>query len=384
MIISMRFVNRILDLSEDLNRKSVFLFGPRQTGKTLLIHHTIQADRVYNLLDTDVLFRFSHRPARLREELPGNASLVVIDEIQKLPPLLDEVQLLMDTRSIRFLLTGSSARKLYRKGVNLLGGRARIRYLHPFSAWELKDEFDLTKALSVGTLPSIWFSDKPYEDLADYAGIYLREEIAAEALVRNIPAFSRFLTVAACTNAKILNYTNISSDAQVPASTIREYYHILKDTLIGYELPAWKESVKRKPLSTSKFFFFDIGVVNFLRQRKQVSVASADGGEAFETLVHHELRTYTHYQGKGDLHYWRSTSGFEVDFILDHRVAIEVKAKNSIGSQDLKGLRALKEEERLSRYILVCLEPVPRRIDDIDILPYDVFIQMLWTHELIS
>ena len=384
MIISMKFVNRILDLSEDLNRKSVFLFGPRQTGKTLLIHHTIQADRVYNLLDTDVLFRFSHRPARLREELPKNASLVVVDEIQKLPPLLDEVQLLMDTRSIRFLLTGSSARKLYRKGVNLLGGRARIRYLHPFSAWELKDEFDLTKALSVGTLPSIWFSDKPYEDLADYTGIYLREEIAAEALVRNIPAFSRFLTVAACTNAKILNYTNISSDAQVPASTIREYYQILKDTLIGYELPAWKESVKRKPLSTSKFFFFDIGVVNFLRQRKQVSVASADGGEAFETLVHHELRAYTHYQGKGDLHYWRSTSGFEVDFILDQRVAIDVKAKNSIGSQDLKGLRALKEEERLSRYILVCLEPVPRRIDDIDILPYEVFIQMLWTHELIS
>lgn len=380
----MRFVNRILDLSEDLNRKSVFLFGPRQTGKTLLIHHTIQADRVYNLLDTDVLFRFSHRPARLREELPKNASLVVVDEIQKLPPLLDEVQLLMDTRSIRFLLTGSSARKLYRKGVNLLGGRARIRYLHPFSAWELKDEFDLTKALSVGTLPSIWFSDKPYEDLADYAGIYLREEIAAEALVRNIPAFSRFLTVAACTNAKILNYTNISSDAQVPASTIREYYQILKDTLIGYELPSWKESVKRKPLSTSKFFFFDIGVVNFLRQRKQVSVASADGGETFETLVHHELRAYTHYQGKGDLHYWRSTSGFEVDFILDHRVAIEVKAKNSIGPHDLKGLRALKEEERLSRYILVCLEPVPRRIDDIEILPFDVFIQMLWTHELFS
>lgn len=380
----MRFVNRILDLSEDLNRKSVFLFGPRQTGKTLLIHHTIQADRVYNLLDTDVLFRFSHRPARLREELPKNASLVVVDEIQKLPPLLDEVQLLMDTRSIRFLLTGSSARKLYRKGVNLLGGRARIRYLHPFSAWELKDEFDLTKALSVGTLPSIWFSDKPYEDLADYAGIYLREEIAAEALVRNIPAFSRFLTVAACTNAKILNYTNISSDAQVPASTIREYYQILKDTLIGYELPSWKESVKRKPLSTSKFFFFDIGVVNFLRQRKQVSVASADGGETFETLVHHELRAYTHYQGKGDLHYWRSTSGFEVDFILDHRVAIEVKAKNSIGPHDLKGLRALKEEERLSRYILVCLEPVPRRIDDIEILPFDVFIQMLWTHELCS
>lgn len=372
------YVKRQLDIKKVLEKKSCFLFGPRQTGKTSLIQNTLQEFRYYNLLKTDIYLRLNWAPQRLREEITENDKIVIIDEIQKLPILLDEVHYLIEEKDIHFLLTESSARKLRSKGVNLLGGRARTRHMRPFIYKELNNDFRLLRALDTGLIPSIYFSDAPYEDLEAYTGNYLKEEIAAEAMVRNVPAFSRFLTVAGLCNGKMINYTNIGRDAEVPKSTVQEYFQILRDTLLGDDLPAWKKSLKRKAVSTSKFYFFDIGVARFLQNRQGLKMQSPEFGEAFEAYIHHELKAYCDYRGGVDLCYWRSISGFEVDFILNGKTAIEVKGKANITSNDYKGLRSLKEEAILNNYLLVSLEDTPRKIGDIRILPWKDFLMNLW------
>ncbi|CUQ66323.1 ATP-binding protein [Candidatus Nitrospira inopinata] len=374
-------VPRILDLPKLLATKSYFLFGPRQTGKTYMIRRQFPGAKYYNLHETDTFLKFNHAPHRLRQELTDKNKLVIIDEIQKLPLLLDEIQILIDERQVRFLLTGSSARSLKRKGLNLLGGRARTKRLHPLCFRELGQEFDLIKALDRGLLPSLYFSDSLYEDLQAYVGVYLKEEIAAEAVVRNLPAFSRFLTVAALCNGQMLNYSKIASDAQIPKSTVQEYFHILRDTLLGDDLPAWKRTEKRKPIATAKFYFFDIGIVRHLQRRRNLQEGSPEFGEAFEAYVHHELKTYCDYQGTLDLAYWRSTSNFEVDFILNDRTAIEVKAKAHVSERDLRGLYALREERLLKRYVAVSQETTPRRVNGIDVLPWRDFLVRLWEGE---
>ncbi len=373
------FIERGLDLSKVLKKKSCFLFGPRQTGKSLLIRHTLAGNRVYNLLDSETYLKLSRSPSRLREECRPREKIVIIDEIQKLPGLLDEVHFLIEEKGIHFLLTGSSARKLRRGGTNLLGGRAWTRHLHPLTSAELKERFDLTRAINQGLLPAIYFSQNAEDDLRAYVGTYLREEIAAEGLTRNIPAFSRFLEIAALCNGQLLNYTKISNDAQVARSTVQEYFQILKDTLIAYELTSWKKSSKRKPLSTSKFYFFDCGVVRYLQKRSFIKPGSPEFGELLETLVFHELAAYCDYHGSLSLNYWKSKSGFEVDFILDSKIAIEVKATKNVSLQDLKSLKMLKEEGHLKKYVLVCLEKTPRTRDGIEILPLDLFLKKLWS-----
>ncbi len=375
------YISRLLDLKEKLRSKSHFLYGPRQTGKSTMIRHELPDSVVYNLLDSQVYLALSQRPSRLREELVGVEQTVVIDEIQKLPQLLDEVHLLIEERGLRFLLTGSSSRKLRRGGVNLLGGRARPLTLHPFVRKELP-EFNLLHALNYGLLPSIHFSDEPEQDLAAYVGMYLQEEIAAEGLARNIPAFSRFLEVAALCNGTLLNYANIANDAQVPRSTVQEYFRILEDTLLAHSLPAWKRGVRRKPITTSKFYFFDAGVVRTLRHQGEIRERSPAFGEAFETYLFHELRSHLDYSGSGSLHYWRSTSGFEVDFILNDTTAIEVKGKETVGERDLRGLRALREEGLLRDYLMVCCEPRPRTVDGLTILPWKDFLDRLCAGDL--
>lgn len=374
-------IPRILDLPKLLSTKSYFLFGPRQTGKTFMIRRQFPQAKYYNLHESDTFLKFNQAPHRLRQELTGKDKLVIMDEIQKLPLLLDEIQVLIDDRQVRFLLTGSSARALKRKGLNLLGGRARTKRLHPLCYRELAQEFDLVKALDRGLLPSLYFSDSPYEDLQAYVGTYLKEEIAAEAVVRNLPAFSRFLTVAALCNGQMLNYSKIASDAQVPKSTVQEYFHILRDTLLGDDLPAWRRTEKRKPLATAKFYWFDVGIVRHLQRRRQLQEGSPEFGEAFEAYLHHELKTYCDYEGVPDLAYWRSTSDFEVDFILNDRTAIEAKAKTNVSDRDLRGLRALREERLLKHYIVVSLETVPRCVDGIEILPWQEFLARLWEGE---
>jgi len=374
------YVQRILDLPALMEKKSHFLFGPRQTGKTSLIHHTLKGVKVYDLLDTSIYLALSQNPGRIGQELTAKDRIVVIDEIQRLPILLNEVHRLIEAHGIRFLLTGSSARKLRRGGVNLLGGRARTKYLHPFTYKELGDKFDLARAMERGLLPSIYFSDDPRADLQAYTGSYLQEEIIAEGATRNLPAFSRFLKVAALCNSQIVNFTNISNDAQVARTTVYEYFGILKDTLILYELPAWRKSKKRKPLASSKYYFFDVGVVSVLQGRK-FRPGTPEFGEAFETYLMHELISYSDYVSGENLSYWRSTSGFEVDFIIGDHTAVEVKAKENLSASDLKPLHALSEEKKLKRYLCVSLEPRRRRFEEVMVLPYRDFLEALWNGE---
>jgi predicted AAA+ superfamily ATPase len=373
-------VKRMLDLPALLQKKSHFLLGPRQTGKTFLVQHTLSNARVYDLLDHSVYLALSQNPARIAQELGAKDRIVVIDEIQRLPELLNEVHRLIESRGLRFLLTGSSARKLRRGGINLLGGRARIKHLHPFTYKELGDRFDLHRAAERGLLPSIYFSDDPRADLQSYAGSYLQQEIVAEGTTRNVPAFSRFLRVAAICNGTIVNFTNVANDAQVKRTTVYEYFEILKDTLVLYELPAWRKTKKRKPLASSKYYFFDVGVVSSL-QGRTFRPGTPEFGEALETYLMHELTSYGDYVSQESLSYWRSTTGFEVDFIIGDHTAIEVKAKENVAPQDVKPLRALAEEKQLKRYLCVSLEPRARKIDGISVLPLTEFLESLWNEE---
>ena len=376
-------IARYLDARELLKQRSCFLFGPRQTGKSTLIRHQLADIRTYNLLDQTLFIRLSRNPALIREALTPQTEIIVIDEIQKMPALLNEVQLMIEEHGVRFFLTGSSARTLRRKGVNLLGGRARSRVLHPFVSAELGDHFRLERALEFGLLPSVYFSDAPAEDLAAYSGDYLKEEVAAEALVRNIGAFSRFLEVAALSHGRMINFAQIASDAQVPASTVREYYGILKDTFIAHEVPAYTETRKRKAVSTSKYYLFDVGLARHLQGRRGLPLGTAEYGEAFESFVLQEIKGFCDYHLLDPPRYWRSKSQFEVDFVVGE-LAVEVKAKKAVSHRDLRGLRALREENRLSHYVLVSLEPMARRVDGIDILPWREFLTRLWGGEWLA
>ena len=385
------YISRSLNIISNIARKSVFLLGPRQTGKTQLIHHVLgEGVAFYSLLDKELFFRLSHDLTLIRKQIlasPPAKGIVVIDEIQRLPELLDEVHLMIESLGLRFLLTGSSARRLKEKGVNLLGGRARQQRLHPLTYHELGDHlFDLRKALNRGLLPSIYLSDDPRSDLGSYIGTYLENEIANEAAVRNLPAFSRFLTTAALSSGQIINYSAIASDAQVNRKIVTEYFQILWDTLIARELPAWKTTKKRKPIETSKFYFFDTGVCRTILDLPPVKEKSKEFGEYFEAYIFHELQTYIDYhRTEAKLHFWRSVTHHEVDFILDEEVAIEVKGKKVVSEKDISGLRALAEENLLSQYLVVSLEEQPRLIDgQFLILPYKMFLKALWNHEYLS
>lgn len=370
-------IDRLPDPAAWLKKKSHFLLGPRQTGKTTLIRQRLPGVRVYDLLDSATYLSLSRNPGRLAEEITGRGEIVAIDEIQRMPALLNEIHRLIELRGTRFLLTGSSARRLRQGGVNLLGGRARTRALHPLTRRELGPHFDLNRAIARGTLPSIYFSDDPAADLDAYAGTYLQQEIVAEAATRSVPAFSRFLRVAALCNATVVNFTNVAGDAQVPRTTVYEYFEILKDTLLLHEVPAWRRSLKRKPLVSSKYYFFDVGVVSAL-QGRAVRPGTPEFGPAFETWILHELVAYRDYVSGEPISTWRSTSGYEVDFILGDHTAVEIKAKENVSPQDLRSLRALMEERRWKRAVCVSLEPRRRKAGNILLLPYAAFLDALW------
>ena len=376
-------IPRLLNAAEMLRQRSCFLFGPRQTGKSTLIRQQLATLPTYNLLDEALFVRLLRHPGLIREALTPETEAVVIDEIQRMPALLNEVHLMIEEHGVRFFLTGSSARSLRRKGVNLLGGRARAHTLHPFVRRELGARFDLARALEFGLLPGIYFSDAPAEDLAAYAGNYVREEVAAEASVRNIGAFGRFLTVAALAHGEMVNFVNLASDSQVPPSTVREYYAILKDTFIAHELPAFAETAKRKAITTAKVYLFDIGVARHLQGRAGLAPGTPEYGSAFESYVFQEIKAYCDYHRLQTPRYWRSKSGFEVDFVFEG-VAVETKAKAVVGARDLRGLRALREEGVFEHYILVSMEPRGRLVDGIRILPWQIFIDELWDGALVG
>ncbi|MCX7028463.1 MAG: DUF4143 domain-containing protein [Spirochaetes bacterium] len=380
---------RTLDLKTALAQRSVFLFGPRQTGKSSYVREQLGGLPAlsYNLLDGGLRLKFLANPTLMRQEIEAlnlRDCVVFIDEIQKCPELLDEVQLLIEERGIRFLLSGSSARKLKRTGTNLLGGRARTKYLHPFVYPELAGDEDLLdRVMARGLLPPHYLSEAPDEDLRSYVDTYLSEEIAAEGQARNLPAFARFLQTAAILNAKMINYTNVANDARVPRQTVRLWFQILIDTMLGYELPAYSSTIKRKAVETGKFYFFDTGVVRALRRLPPILAESADFGEFFEHYIFMELRAWVDYRKPGArLAYWRSISGYEVDFVIDDKVAIEVKSATFVQEKHFSGLRALREENKFERFILVSREDRPRNIDGIEILPWREFLTKLWSGEI--
>ncbi|MDA3938737.1 MAG: AAA family ATPase [Spirochaetia bacterium] len=384
------YINRVLDIEKLLSERSLFLLGPRQSGKSSYIREQLHPSPalIYNLLDRRLLLRLLADPTLLRQEVEARDlknCVICIDEIQKCPELLDEVHLLIEERHIRFLLTGSSARKLKKAGTNLLGGRGRMRIMHPFSYIELKDKgFSLEKAMYRGMLPPHFLSLDPDEDLDAYTNLYLAEEIAAEGLTRNLPKFARFLQTIATVNSQIINYTNIGNDIQLPRQTVKLWFQVLKDTLLGFDLEPYTKTVKRKAIETAKFYFFDMGVVRSLRRLKTISSGSADYGEFFEHFICMELKTWIDYIKPRTLfNYWRSTSGFEVDFLLEGEIAIEVKSASVISAKHLKGLKALREEGFIKRSIVVCQESRPRLIDGIEILPWEYFLDLLWSNRIL-
>ncbi len=340
----------------------------------------------FSLLDQGLLTAVLADPTRIRREIEARGlrkTVVCIDEIQKCPLLMDEVHLMIEERGIRFLLTGSSARALKRGGVNMLGGRGSDRVMHPFSWSELRDRFSLDRALNHGLLPPHYLSDDPDEGLASYVDRYLTEEIAAEGLARSLPGFARFLQTAALTNAQLINYSNVARDAQVPRQTVGQWYAVLRDTLIAFDLPAWTRTVRRKAVETAKFYFFDTGVVRALRRLPRIGETSADFGEFFEHYVFMELRAWIDYRRhRTALAFWRSRSGHEVDFILADRIAIEAKATRRVQPKHLRGLLALADEGLVERSIVVCREDRPRLERGIEIWPLEFFLAELWKDRL--
>lgn len=373
------YVPRILDLRSRIAEKSHFLFGPRQTGKSTLIRNTLPEAVIFDLNASRDFLNLSRDPSLISDAVMPDTEVVVIDEIQKAPNLLNDVHHIIETRGVNFLLTGSSARKLRQKGVNLLGGRAHMLRFHPLLMRELDDQFNLIKALSIGTLPSVYLSNSPRQELGDYVDVYLREEIRAEGLIRNLQSFSRVLEIVALCNATIVNFEKVASDAQVPRSTVREHFEILKDTLVLSELPAWRQGLRRKPITRSKFYFFDLGIVSAVLGRTELRPATPEFGYAFKTWLMHELNSWIDYQGfEQRLSHWRSHSGYEVDFLIGDAVAIEAKATAHVSNQDLRNLKAISDEHTFKNRICVSLETRQRIRDGVEILPYQVFLNNLW------
>ena len=372
------YIQRKLDISSVLRTKSCFLFGPRQCGKSSLIRETLPDVHVFNLLSGDTFAHLARNSNYIDETCKDNRP-IVIDEIQKMPTLLDEVHRLIEEAGKRFLLTGSSARKLRKGGVNLLGGRARIRNLHPFSASELGDAFALDRAINIGLVPGIWFSDEPDEDLAGYVSLYLEQEIAQEGATRNLPAFSRFLEVAALSNGEQINYQAIASDAQVSRTTVQEYFKILKDTLLAREVPVWRKGRSRRTVETAKFYLFDTGVARRLSGRKELVRGTPEYGHAFECWIMHEIASCADcFRRDAEIAYWRTRTNLEVDFVVNGEIAIEAKTTRNATKNDLKGLQAIGDEGTFRHRILVSDEPRPRQVDGISILPWREFIGCLW------
>ncbi|KKK62782.1 hypothetical protein LCGC14_3000890, partial [marine sediment metagenome] len=328
---------------KDAENDSVFLWGARQTGKSTLLKVLFPECRYYDLLMANQFERLNRRPGLLREELLTckEDELVIIDEVQKIPQLLDEVHWLISNRNLRFILCGSSARKLKRSGSNLLGGRAIRNVLLPLVSAEIPD-YSIDKALNNGMLPRHYMINNPRKRLQAYIGDYLQEEIKAEALTRNLSTFARFLEIAAISCGEMLNFNNIASECGVSAPTIKEYFSILEDTMIGYMVPAYKKVFKRRVIQASRFYYFDVGITNYLLNRSSLRQGSPEYGQAFEQFIMQEIHAYVTYNDLyPGLSYWRTVSGYEVDAIIgDARVAIEIKSTIEIHSHHTKGLRA--------------------------------------------
>ena len=379
-------LDRIITIPE-LEQDSVFLWGARQTGKSTFLKSVYPEAHYYDLLLPDVYSRLQRKPELLIQELQhlDHNELVIIDEVQMLPNLLNAVHWLIVNRDIRFLLCGSSARKLKRLGANMLGGRAVRRQLFPLVSREIPD-FDIVKAVNNGMLPRHYLIKDPWNRLEGYIGNYLQQEIEAEALSRNLSTFSRFLEVAALTDGEMVNYNSIATDCGASANTVKAYFDILQETMIGYMIPAFRNVQKRRLIKAPKFYFFDIGIVNYLCNRRKLERGSTDFGHGFEHLIVQELMAYLSYtHSRKSLSYWRTTSGYEVDIIYgDAEVAIEVKSSTEVQSRHLKGLKAFSEEHPAARTIIVSLDTAYREMNQVEVWPVTQFLNVLWKGDILN
>ena len=356
--------NRYLDIDFGDNC-SVFLFGARQTGKSTYLRTRFPEAMYIDLLDTNLSSRYRRKPSLLYSQLAGNTEkpLVIIDEIAEVPELLNEVHRLISEYGFQFILCGSSARKLKRKSI---------------------PDFDIDRAVRGGMLPTHYLSDNPSIRLAAYVEVYLKEEIKAEALVRNLSTFQRFLEVAALSDGEMLNYNNVASDCGVSATTVKEYFSILEDSLIGYFIPAYRHEKKRRLVQAPRFYYFDVGIANHLLHRKDLQRGTVEYGHAFEHFVMQELKAYIGYtHNEQELSYWRTYSGIEVDAVIgDAKIAIEIKSSEEVLPKHLKGLKAFGEEHPHCRLIIVSLDPINRKIGDIETIYIYDFLQQLWAGKL--
>jgi len=339
---------------------------------------------VIDLLDSRLYLRLLNAPYDLESIIHSSTNkIVVIDEIQRIPELLNEVQRLIENKKMLFLLTGSSARKLRRGKANLLAGRVWEARLFPLTWWEISD-FSLERYLRYGGLPSVYLSNYPDEELDAYVNTYLKEEIMAEGLIRKLPPFTRFLQAVALANGQMINFSKLANDCQVPPSTVTEYVGLLEDTLIAYLLPAWTESRKRKAITKGKFYLFDPGITHAIAGTQVLDRNSDLYGKSFEQFIGMEIRAYLSYTRKKiQLSYWRSTHGYEVDFLLGREVAVKVKASKKISQRDFKGLKALKEEGIFKTYIMVSQDPVNTKDDDFQALFWEKFLDDLWSDRIV-
>ena len=423
----MTYFNRIIQIpdltTQNAHALAVFLWGPRKVGKSSWIRRHLPQAIYIDLLKSDLLAEYSARPSLLRERyrtpLPSEQSRgdrsehellapIVIDEIQKCPELLDEVHWLIENTPRRFLITGSSPRKLRRSHANLLGGRAWRREMRPLTSVEIglpvavdggaflgmesgdrEERFDLERAIIRGLIPSHYLSDEWREELRGYVADYLIEEIVHEGAVRSLPDFSYFLRVAAITNAELINYTNVAREVGVSAKVVRGYFQILEDTLLGFRLAPWSRSKKRRLVETEKFYLFDVGVSNFLARRIPAA-GTPEFGKSFEHLILMELLAYRAYRSPElEIRFWRTSNQQEVDFILnDKEVAIEVKSSRRTELTDIKHLTSLTEDGPIRNRIIVSCDREPKALEDrfgsISVLPWQVFLARLWQGDLVE
>lgn len=375
---------RIFDIEKKLD-EGMFLFGARQTGKSTLLKERFKDAIYYDLLNPNVRKAFKRNPNSLWEALQDKpaGTLVIVDEIQKVPELLDVVHSLMVDRGLFFILSGSSSRKLKRSGANTLGGRAIPETLYPL-VWPEVTDFQIDRAVQNGMIPRHYMVEDATKRLSGYVKKYLDEEIREEGEVRELDAFERFMEVAAICDGEMLNYSNIASDCGVSAKTVKSYFQILYDTLIGYEIPAFRKEIKRKIIQAPKFYYFDVGLANYLMGRHSLKRGTDDYGHAFEHLVMQELVAYKGYNDKRDaISYWHTYDKKEVDAVIgDAKVAIEIKSTEHVETKHKKGLKAFKEEHPDCRLILVSLDPITRRSGDTELIYILDFLKMLWNGEI--
>ena len=386
----MRMIKRILDIKLPL-RQSAFLWGPRKTGKTTYLKMHFPDSLIYDFLKTDFFIEVSKNPAILRERLlakPKEALKhpIILDEVQKVPQVLDEVHWLIENKGLRFILCGSSARKLKRGHANLLGGRAWHYEMFPLVTAEL-EKINLLRILNQGMVPVHYLQEEGYKmSLKAYVQDYLKEEVFAEGLTRNIPAFSRFFEAFGYSHGELTNYSNIARDCAVDSKTVKEYYQILIDTLLAMRIEPFKRKQSRQVITkASKYYLFDVGVAGFLKKRYLEEEKGVEFGKALEHFILTEIAAYRSYNNSEfEVDFWRTKAGLEVDFVLGAgKVALEVKGASRVDKSNLRGLLAFIEEYSPKRSIVICNEREKRVYGKIEIMPWNNFLNELWAGKII-